>query len=413
MKGKLRRLLAAVMAVAIAVPMGITASAATTYNVDVTSSKMYLLDGSQTKKTYSLENTDLRVMLSTKNNTLIGFTKSGSKKETNVSLGAQKTVTISGSMNSLTVSPSFPADRTVTVNGKIGTLTVNSAAQVILSSNARVSNLKVTHKSATVTGKKGCEAVNVTSVSGATVTGVQKVSKLSASSSSSSKPANTTTKPSSSSSSKISLYADAEERSSASNTKSIDFNDDTLYIEAKSGVKLGTAIKDVKLTAYRSDTDEKVAGTWKWVQTGATTTTKSGKYDYRFTPTNTNAYKTMTLTVDFTGNGDSSSTTLGKPSLSFEDRSHGDGDFEIRVGIPYGLGEDAKLIIYVDGKEYDEYWLDEGDEGDDETYSVKVDGDSGDKFKIKVKVQRIRYNSDDEERTGSSKTSRTITYEID
>ena len=40
---------------------------------------------------------------------------------------------------------------------------------------------------------------------------------------------------------------------------------------------------------------------------------------------------------------------------------------------PQAGGADAKLIIYVDGKEYDEYWLDEGDEGDGATSRAGTD----------------------------------------
>lgn len=417
MKGILSRALAVGMALGLMLPASLPAMAASTtqnYGVKVSNEKLYLTKDGRNAKTFTLDNTEMRLMLSTKGNVLIGFTPKSTGKTTNTSIGNGDEAVVTGSMDTLVVAASLPSTKTVTISGSIRDLTIESAAKVILGKDAAITNLNVTNPNAVVTGQEGSQVKKVSTVQGAKVTGVNTVTSFS----------NLTQQQASqvSANAKYKTYVEMDEKTS-NYTKSTSFDGDTIYMEGNTGVTVRQALYDVTLKVYREEDDGddvRVSGTWKFVNASDANTTASGKYQYRFTPSNTDLYPVTTLTIDFTGNG--TTRTLSKPELEFEGRSHGSADnIQILVGIPSTIDDDDRLYIYVNSKEYLKEYLSDSDAGDDLSYTIDAteildaeDLESGDKVKIKVKVKRTSYDSDGEEKSGgASATSKTISYEID
>ena len=394
MRNFYKKMLAAVLAVAISIPAGVSVFAATekNYSLNMQTGKFQIMNGTRAYRTYKVENTDLRLMRSTRDNFLAGVTRENDDDLTNITISNQKSITLNGSYNNLVLAASLTSDRSVVVDAKVSTLTVDCYAPVTISASADIAKLNVTNPYSVVTVENGADITKSYAVQGASVTGVSSAALTD-------KRADSLV-----SSTKIPTYVDVDERDEIRYTRNWSFDGTTFEVEVQSGVPLKNSVRDVIWTVRTSDnSDKKVSGSWNWVSPADPDEQISGKYTYRFTPTNTDLYPITNITVDYTA-AESKERGISKPGISFEDSAHGPAGYvDIEISYPNNVEDDDTLYIYVDGEIVDEYSLSRSDAGDDDSFKVYVEGENGDRIKIKAKIKRL---------TGSSATSSTITYEI-
>lgn len=363
------------------------------YSVHFSGNQLQFMKNGKASGTFDAKNSNIKAAVNKAGNLVIGFTKADGKGA-NVSLGQQKNVVFSGSFSSITVDGSVANDRSFTVGGTVSALNVNAPVSVTIAKGTNVSSLKVGNASAKVAVQSGASVSKASAVSASSISGFSgSVSKAQAVTA----PKTTTIQSSSKKTGlKIgssSLSSGSTAGTSAAGKEKVYLNmydaDDTKYTEeinyttnngvqlvAKDGVSLGQAIKDVKFeVTHDTDKDnDRVGGQWKWVDVASTTKT-SGTYTYRFYPSLNTKYPTVDVQVKYEGSGESSSNrTLGKPSISFVGKSHGEGgNVSVEVKIPSGVDDDGTLELYIGRDFYDEWKIDEDDAGDEKTCKIYID----------------------------------------
>lgn len=390
------------------------------YSINVTGNEVQFIRNGQVVGVYAAKSPDIKVALSQSGNLVLNFIKDDGKA-VNVSLGQQKNVVLGGSYGTLTIDGSVPAGRSFTVSGTATALNVNAPVHMTVASGASVSSLKVGSGTAKVAVDSGAKVSAASAVTASSVTGFSgtvskaqavtapKATTINAKSGKTGLKVGGTAGSAASSAGKETVYLDMQEKDDKY-TEEVNFmSNNGVELIAKSGYSLGQAIKDVTLeVTHDTDKDnDRVGGSWKWVDVASTTHT-SGTYTYRFYPSLSSKYPTVDVTVKYVGNGESTSTkSLGKPSISFANKSHGDGkSVRIDVRIPSGIDDDATLELYVDRDLYEERGLDEDDAGDENSYTVTVDTsghEDDDEVKIQVKVKS----------NGRTTTSNTIKYRLE
>lgn len=391
------------------------------YSINVTQNQVQFVRGGKAVGTYAAKSSDMKLMLSQAGNLVLNFIKDDGKA-VNVSLGQQKFVNLSGNCNTLTIDGSVPNNRAFAVSGTVGTLNVNAPVAVSLKAEASVASLKVGSGTAKVSLESGAKVTKASAVTASSVSGFSgSVTKMQAVAAPSATTINAASKKtglkvggststSASNAGKEQVYLDMSEDDNTKNTEEINFTTNNgVELIAKDGVSLGLAMKDVvlKVTHDTDKDNDRVGGSWKWVDVASTTHT-SGTYTYRFYPSLSSKYPTVDVKVKYVGNGQSnSSKTLGKPSISFANKSHGEAgkDIRIDVRIPSGVDDDSTITIYVDRDAYNEWNLDEDDAGEEKSYTVYIPSnyDDDDEVRIQAKVKT-------DSRTTSSNT---IKYRID
>ena len=392
------------------------------YSVHFSGNQLQFMKNGKASGTFGAKNSSIKAAVNKAGNLVIGFTKADGKAA-NVSLGQQKNVVFSGSYSSLTVDGSVANDRSFTVGGTVSALNVNAPVSVTIAKGASVSSLKVGNASAKVAVQQGASVSKASAVSASSVSGFSgSISKAQAVTA----PKTTTIQ---SSSKKTGLKIGSNSISSGNTTSTstagkekVYLNmydaDDTKYTEeinyttnngvqlvAKDGISLGQAIKDVKFeVTHDTDKDnDRVGGQWKWVDVASTTKT-SGTYTYRFYPSLSAKYPTVDVQVKYEGSGESSSKrNLGKPSISFVGKSHGEGgNVSVEVKIPSGVDDDGTLEIYIGRDFYDEWKIDEDDAGDEKTCKIYIDRDKYMEDKDNDTEVRIQAKIDVDGRKASS-----------
>lgn len=391
------------------------------YGVHFSGNQLQFVKNGKTTGTFAAKNSSIKVAINKAGNLVIGFTKSDGKGA-NVSLGQQKNVAFSGSYSSLTVDSTVTNGYSFTVGGTVSALNVNGPVSVTISQGASVSSLKVGNASAKVTVQQGASvskasAVSTSSVSGfsGSVSKAQAVTapktsaiqsssktglKIGSSSLSSGNTASTST------AGKEKVYLNMYDADDTKYTEEINYTaNNGVQLIAKDGISLGQAIKDVKFeVTHDTDKDnDRVGGQWKWVDAVSTTKT-SGTYTYRFYPSLSAKYPTVDVQVKYEGSGESSSNrTLGKPSISFVGKSHGEGgNVSVEVKIPSGVDDDGTLEIYIGRDFYDEWKIDEDDAGDEKTCKIYIDRDKYMEDKDNDTEVRIQAKIDVDGRKASS-----------
>lgn len=391
------------------------------YGVHFSGNQLQFVKNGKTSGTFAAKNSSIKVAINKAGNLVIGFTKSDGKGA-NVSLGQQKNVAFSGSYSSLTVDSTVTNGYSFTVGGTVSALNVNGPVSVTISQGASVSSLKVGNASAKVTVQQGASvskasAVSTSSVSGfsGSVSKAQAVTapktsaiqsssktglKIGSSSLSSGNTASTST------AGKEKVYLNMYDADDTKYTEEINYTaNNGVQLIAKDGISLGQAIKDVKFeVTHDTDKDnDRVGGQWKWVDAVSTTKT-SGTYTYRFYPSLSAKYPTVDVQVKYEGSGESSSNrTLGKPSISFVGKSHGEGgNVSVEVKIPSGVDDDGILEIYIGRDFYDEWKIDEDDAGDEKTCKIYIDRDKYMEDKDNDTEVRIQAKIDIDGRKASS-----------
>lgn len=193
MKATFKKLTALTLVLALALSSGVLANAATASSKKTTSSKTTTSSDSATGKSYGLtvkstsllftvggkttttlpsKNANITIKRDANDNMLVSYLdKSGKTKS--ASLGKQNTLTISGTVGTLTLDKSLGKTPTITlaagataarisvaapcsvkVDGKLGTLSVTGAANVVIGPKATVDKKIISSKSAKVTTSK-------------------------------------------------------------------------------------------------------------------------------------------------------------------------------------------------------------------------------------------------------------------
>ena len=140
-----KRILALVLSLAMLLGLSVMASAADTsiYSVKVQDNSVIFLKDGKTVATYAAKDTDIRVMTDDEGDTLVCFyDKQGNYQ--GISVGTQKTLTIDGTMNTLSLYSTLASDVKVTIptTAKIENLIINSSSSVTIS--GKVDEMKVT-----------------------------------------------------------------------------------------------------------------------------------------------------------------------------------------------------------------------------------------------------------------------------
>lgn len=203
MKNLGKRLAAAMVAASMVMGTGIAASAATKSEITVSVSNKTLTFSKNGKKLQSqdMKTSDVKLIIDEDDDLVVCYTNNLGKYK-GMNLNNQRTLEISGDMNSLTLTSSLGDKVDVTVDsgsdiskmvvtnkgdvnikGDVTNLTVNGAADVTVDDGATVSSARVTATNAKLAGKSGSNLKSVSAVKRSNVTGARRVSTLDSSSS--------------------------------------------------------------------------------------------------------------------------------------------------------------------------------------------------------------------------------------
>lgn len=278
----------------------VTAFAAT-YGVSVSGKTISLTTDGKTTTSYNLKSSDITVRTSTGGDLQVCFYDTNGKYSA-INLKSQKSVAVSGTMNSLNlqkslyndVTVSLPAEGsvgtltvaypgTVSISGSVKTMTVSAAADVNVLSGGTVTNAKVNSSGATLLASPGSTVSSVSKTSGAVVSGDGIRSNNTTSGTN--RTSGTTT--------------DAKTPSSRWD----DTNDNATYrtklvrngdIYARMGDRLGDLQNDISscFTAYAENYydnayNNQISGNYYWNSASDTAVEDGATYTFRFVPHDT------------------------------------------------------------------------------------------------------------------------------
>lgn len=386
------------------------------YSVNVTTNTVQFVRNGKVVTSYQAKlagNTnkvDVTVLQNSKGNFCVSFTKSDGKG-ISVNLGSQSDIAFSGNYNTLTFDTTVPVGHDFVVGGTVTTLNVNSPSVVTISAEASINSLKVGNKDAAVNVVSGAKVAAGATVSGAVVTGLNNLGSMSSAAVSS-----TTNKAGYSSpdgtvgnTTSGGLFLEMKD---ASDTKkyasSISYNSDNsiVIVPKKNNVSLGSLMQDIKLIVRKADTNTMLTGEWNFVK-GATESTKAspGTYKYQFTPHQ--AYKGFDVTIKIQEAGSAAASTVTtSPKIAFYSgvgRGAG-GKVDVDVTLPAGVTRGDVLELHA-GTWSTTKDLVNSDGGATRTYTVEIDPDEMTTSRTKVYAV-LRTN-------GKTLTSNTINYTYD
>lgn len=330
MKKFMKQLLATALCAAMLLGIGIGVSAAEPFSVQVSGTKITLTQGGNTAATYSIKSSDISITTNKDKKMVLSFKDSASKTR-NIALGTQTTLTIGGSITSLTLDKSLSSSSKITIapGAKVSKLTVHAGCTVIVSSDATVSKLTSSNKNATLQNDAG-KKLTATSVSAPKTTTTTAVKK----------PV-TVKKPASSSSSGIKLTIKA--------------------INASKGDYLSNLVDQLNENVIARDNNtDYVLGECKWKYTTDREINEECTIPFVFYP-ETNDYDPVEGSVKIYADGNTEDITIEfKNGQNYDVR---DGD---RLS---DLTKQVKEDLYV-----------ENDNGDTLKYSFKWNSASSTKF---------------------------------
>ena len=155
----IKKIVALCCVVALALGLGVSAFAAdSTLSLQISGKTLTVYQGGKTLTTYQMKTTDVTFSTSQTGTVVMTFQDSSAKKR-NVSLGSQKTLAVSGTINSITLDSSLSSTFTLQIGAKasVSTLTVHSAGKVVAANDAKLTKVNSSNKSATIqtaSGKK-------------------------------------------------------------------------------------------------------------------------------------------------------------------------------------------------------------------------------------------------------------------
>ena len=189
MKALIKKCAALVLAAATALSLAAGIQAATTiYSVKIQKNSILVQNKGKTVQTYNAKSTDLT--LSREDGELLLGYKNAQNLSRDIALGTQSTLTVEGTVSSLSLDSSLPtsmrlvldtgssvsslkiaAPGKITIRGKVDTLTVSSAARITVSKGGAVTDATLTSGSAVLTAGTGAQVKNATVVKKSSVSG--------------------------------------------------------------------------------------------------------------------------------------------------------------------------------------------------------------------------------------------------
>ena len=306
MKALIKKCAALVLAAATALSLaaGIQA-AATIYSVKVQKNSILVQNKGKTVQTYNAKSTDLT--LSREDGELLLGYKNAQNLSRDIALGTQSTLTVEGTVSSLTLDSSLPTSTRfvldtgssvsslkiaspgkITIRGKVDTLTVSSAARITVSKGGAVTDATLTSGSAVLTAGTGAKVKNATvvkksSVSGSGI-GTVKV-----------------------------RGSDSDDGNDDDTTTDDGLTVKTSTISARSGDTLRDLESDLNhyVKVYDEDGD-RIGGKAEWVSSYSTRVKKTGTFKFDFYPDDDD-YDTVrgTIKISVSSSDDDSTTDDG------------------------------------------------------------------------------------------------------
>ena len=306
MKALIKKCAALVLAAATALSLaaGIQA-AATIYSVKIQKNSILVQNKGKTVQTYNAKSTDLT--LSREDGELLLGYKNAQNLSRDIALGTQSTLTVEGTVSSLTLDSSLPTSTRfvldtgssvsslkiaspgkITIRGKVDTLTVSSAARITVSKGGAVTDATLTSGSAVLTAGTGAKVKNATvvkksSVSGSGI-GTVKV-----------------------------RGSDSDDGNDDDTTTDDGLTVKTSTISARSGDTLRDLESDLNhyVKVYDEDGD-RIGGKAEWVSSYSTRVKKTGTFKFDFYPDDDD-YDTVrgTIKISVSSSDDDSTTDDG------------------------------------------------------------------------------------------------------
>ena len=297
MKGKLRKVFAFTLALCLALSLAIGASAAGTYSVKVSGGAVSFLQNGYVTGSYQMADQDLALMVDSGGDLLVCFNNT-SGNYVGVTLGSQRNLSLSGTLNTLTLNSSYTGTltssaltntlrvnggATVNLNNGVGVVEVAGSGTVNIGSGTTVNHAYLNSAAARLNVNAGAKATEVRAVARECVAGSGTVGSFTIG-----KGTSSTTVSTGSSELRLTtstLYADYGDRLS------------DLTSELRSGVR-----------AYDRSSGASVSGSVAWVSSSSTKLTRDGTYDFTFKPSSSR-YKSVRGSVKIVVDGSSSSSS--------------------------------------------------------------------------------------------------------
>ena len=303
MKALIKKCAALVLAAATALSLAAGIQAATTiYSVKIQKNSILVQNKGKTVQTYNAKSTDLT--LSREDGELLLGYKNAQNLSRDIALGTQSTLTVEGTVSSLSLDSSLPtsmrlvldtgssvsslkiaAPGKITIRGKVDTLTVSSAARITVSKGGAVTDATLTSGNAVLTAGTGAQVKNATvvkksSVSGSGI-GTVKV-----------------------------RGSDSDDDNDDDTTTDDGLTVKTSTISARSGDTLRDLENDLNhyVKVYDEDGD-RIDGKAEWVSSYSTKVKKTGTFKFDFYPDDDD-YDTVrgTIKISVSGGDDDDST---------------------------------------------------------------------------------------------------------
>ncbi|HIX65184.1 MAG TPA: hypothetical protein H9736_02940 [Candidatus Anaerotruncus excrementipullorum] len=305
MKKQLRRAVSLCLTLAVILTLGVLASAASPYSVKAAAKSISFIQNGYVTGTYAAKNNNITLMKDSAGDLLVCFYTSQGKY-VGVTLGSQSSLTLSGSIGTLTIDRSFSG--AVTLAGSVSTLKVNSGSTVTVASGGSVGTATLSSTSAKLKVSSGGKVTTATAKnkSQVTVSGTGRVTTF--------KVGGKTTSVGSSGGSSTS----AKKSTPKMTTKVISAKYGDTLEELES--KLKSSVK-----AYDRSTNRSISGTVSWVADEDTEVTRKSTYKYRFDPADDDKYYSVTGSVKIEVSGSSSSSS-GKLTVETETLYASSGD---------------------------------------------------------------------------------------
>lgn len=311
MCGLLKKWMATAVSVVMLLGVGVPVFAAPVYSLRVEDGKVLFQSDGNTVASYAVKTPSLTITADTSGNLLACFFNAKGTYS-RIRFKSQSTLSISGDLNSLTLSQPLGEERLVTIAsdadvttanincggnlaiaGKVGTLNVGGNCTVTLSKGAEVASALLTASGAKLTAPSGTAVTLVETFNGASASGAGIGEATSDGGSSSSSG------------------------SGSQGNGVIELSVSTIY--AEEGDRLSDLLSDLEnsVRAYTVRDDDEIYGSIKWASSSSTVVNRTSTYSFTFMPDDSR-YDTLrgTVRVAVGSSGSDSEVTLKISSLT-------------------------------------------------------------------------------------------------
>lgn len=297
MKHSVQKLLSVCLVFVLVLAMGIPIHAATPYSVKVANSAVYFLQNGKVTGTYATSDSNITLMVDNTGALLVCF-NNGQNRYIGVTLGSQRDLSISGTVNVLTLDKSYtgPLNSTalttrLKVNGNsnvvqrngVGLLEMTAGGTVSVEAGAIINQATLTSSDARLTVQSGGKVTEAKAASKNSVVciGPSLDGKL---------PGGV-----------VGAFFVQGNQGSGSNSSSSSNSNSNSSSELRFSTKSiyadeGDSLRDLESDLYDAvkvynKENKRVYGEFEWTSSGSTTVRKSGTYRFKFIPDSTR-YKT-------------------------------------------------------------------------------------------------------------------------